>query len=85
MSDWAGMLRRMLDAGLSQLIADAIGLPEWAPRLVKRVAAALVVLTVALRPDLFVSAVQIAADATYERLVEVLRPVLDGGRGTFQP
>jgi hypothetical protein len=64
---------------LSDLVTHALGLPEWAPRVFRRAAAALVVGMALFMPDTFRQGVMQYADQQTGRIMEqFVTPMLDG-------
>jgi hypothetical protein len=57
----------MVDRGIAQLVAEAFGLPSWAPKIAKNIALAVIVLTAVFMQPTFAQGVKIFADREASR------------------
>lgn len=72
-----GTLECMLERGLAQLVAEAIGLPSWAPKLLKRAALVLLLFTLYFMRPVFTEGLMIFAHERAEQMQKLMQPFLD--------
>ncbi len=68
----------MVERGLAQLVAQAIGLPSWAPKLVKRAALVLLLFTLFFMRPTFTEGVMLFAHERAEQTQKLMQPFIDG-------
>lgn len=81
----------MDEHGLAAMTAQMLGIPRWAPRLLRDLAGLTVSAVLVLSPGTFTKAVQMYVEQTTERLTTQLMPILtdlvtvDPAQPTGQP
>lgn len=65
-----------MNLGLASLVVDALNLPEWAPRALRRIAFSLLAGVMLIRPDSFSAGVRAWTVQESRHLIEQIAPVL---------
>lgn len=63
---------------LASIVAQALGLPEWAPRALRRVAVWFLILTAAFLPVVFRQGMAMWVNQETTRIMKLMLPVIDG-------
>ena len=66
-----------MGGGLASIVAQALGLPEWAPRGLRRAAAWFLLLTAAFVPVVFRDGLEIWVNQETTRVMKLMQPFLD--------
>lgn len=67
----------MVERGIAQLVAEAIGLPAWAPTLVKRAALGVLLFTLVFMRPVFTEGLTIFAEERAEQIQKFMQPLID--------